>query len=102
MLSSRLHSIVLALQYKHYVNICCEFKPNNRELDSIHYRFVFLLFKYSEAGWTHAAIHPGGQHNQPFLRSLGPGGGYKLYHSGPVYWPLWRESSQQEGPFSYP
>lgn len=41
MLSSRLHSIVFALQYKHYVNICCEFMPNNREFGFNSLSFCF-------------------------------------------------------------
>lgn len=67
------------------------------------YKSVFsLVFCPSEAGRTHAAIHSWSQHHQPRVCSLGPGGGDRLHHPGPVHWSLRRKPSQQESPFSHP
>lgn len=56
----------------------------------------------SEAGWPHAAVHPGGKHHQQSLCALGPGRGDGLHSPGPVYWPVWGKSSQQTCPLQNP
>lgn len=61
-----------------------------------------LRFWSAEAGRPHAAIHSGSQHHQPLVCALGPGGGDRLHHPGPVHRPVRREPGEQEGPLSHP
>lgn len=58
MLSSRLHSIAFALQYKHYANICCEFMPNNW------IQFTIVLFFF------YSNIQRQDGHMQRFIREV--------------------------------